>query len=465
MTPLPKRVPLFLFIVAVVLAAFAAGMYVHWSKVFPYEVVHSAYSTAKTLIEFHGPRLGPKPQRFVDISPGSVEARRFEFLAADALTDPILVPGGLGQFAETCPGEAGCLAVKYADRGRAIHAYPFRPEEIESAPPRSALPYEQPPGFSLRKALPDIKMAEYPNGDLLVVFLSEYSFPYGLGVARIDREGRPIWYRRDYSHHEPYITKEGVALVPSGRIGAGPLIVGEHFELKCEKPYHDFIHVIDGSGRLIEEISILHALLESPYFPILRFTDPCNPTHLNFIHELGEDAGGATDIGPGDFAISLRNIDAFAILDRDTHRMKRLVRGKFFRQHSVMHFEGSRFLMFANSWGVPSEPGTHGPSRLLMVDVANGVETPIFPNDATPEPLRNLFSFIQGGISISPDRRRALVTFSGAGKAVEVRIEDGTVLSVFNALHDVSHLASFPEDRKSRAAQYRLMPVRYSEGE
>ena len=461
MTSFLERTPLFLFIMAIVLAAFAAGMYVHSSKTFPYNIVYSAYKTAETLIQFHGRRSAPGPSRFVNISPESVEARRFEFLAADALADPILVPGGWGQFAETCPGQAGCLAVKYAGKGQVIHAYPFRPEEIESIPPLAAFPYEMPLGFSLHnKGLHAIKMAEYPNGDLLAVFIGNDVFPYGLGTARIDHDGRPIWYRQDYSHHEPYIVRGSVALVPSMRIGAGPLSLGAHFKLQCDKPYHDFVHVIDGSGRLIEEISILHALLESPYLPLLRYPYHCDPTHLNFIHEVREDTGGRHGIEPRDLVVSLRNLNAFAILDRGTHRVKRLVRGGFFGQHDVTHLEGTKFLMFDNL----GRDDTHGQSRLLMVDVADGTESTIFPNDGTPEPLRNLFSLNHGGISISPDRRRALVTFTGDGMAVEVRIEDGTVLSVFHAVHDVSHLDSYPEGPESRVARYRLMPVRYSEG-
>ena len=86
--------------------------------------------------------------------------------------------------------------------------------------------------------------------------------------------------------------------------------------------------------------------------------------------------------------VSLRNISAFAILDGDTYRLKRLVRGGFFMQHSVMHLEGTRFLMFDNL----GREGRHGPSRLLMVDIADGTETTIFPNDRTPAHLRNLYA-------------------------------------------------------------------------
>ena len=451
-----------LLLTAVILAAFAYGWRVGTFEIFPHAILFNAYKTAKTQIELFEDEIPAlRGREFVNVAPGRVETHRFEFVAAPALTDPILVPGGLGRFTEYCPGHAGCLAVEYADNGAVVHAYPYRPEEIEKTPPLVDFPYEQPLGFSMRDVGEPWDVLQYANGDLMVVFSSNVSHPYGLGVVRIDRDGGPIWRRRDYSHHEPHITGDGVTLVPSLRIGKMPSPYNRLHRkglrtCPVEGSYLDFIHIIDGEGQLLKEISILDALLESPYAPILIYTDSCDPTHLNSVYELGGTAGGG-GIGPGDLVVSLRNLSAFAILDGGTHRLKRLLRGGFFQQHSVVHLEGSRFLMFDNR----GREGRHGPSRLLMLDVADGAETTIFPNDSTPERLRNLYSQWRGGVSISPDRRRVFLTFSLARKAVEVRISDGAVLTVFNSLHDVSHLDSLPEERKTRAVAFRQQPIHY----
>ena len=133
----------------------------------------------------------------------------------------------------------------------------------------------------------------------------------------------------------------------------------------------------------------MDALVSSKFASVLLNTsDACDPLHLNFIHQLGDDAGGAQGIAPGDLVVSLRSLSAFAILDGETGRLKRLVRGGFLQQHSVQHLEGSTFLMFDNL----GHDYVGGPSRLLMVDISDGRETTIFPNDATPEALRGLFS-------------------------------------------------------------------------
>ena len=109
--------------------------------------------------------------KFVDISPDSVEARRFEFIGADTLADPILVLGGADRFIEYCPNASGCLAVEYDGRGEVRHAYPYRPDEFRERAHQRRL--------SLRADdldscfvifLVPIDISRYSNGDLLVVF-------------------------------------------------------------------------------------------------------------------------------------------------------------------------------------------------------------------------------------------------------------------------------------------------------
>ena len=292
--------PRFLFLAAVILLAFAIGWGAGAFEIYPHAVLSNAYKTAKTQIEWlTGKESVIRKFRFVDVAPDRVEAHRFEFVATGALTDPILVMGGWGQFAEYCPGHVGCLAIKYGGGGNVRHAYPYRIEEIEKTPPLGDFPYEQPLGFSMGDQVHPWTAQRYANGDLLVIFQSAMTFPDGQGVARINRDGWPIWYRRDYSHHEPYIAAGDVAMVPSMRIGRGPRVPssvalqrGRLSTFQCENSFLDFVHVIDGEGQLLKEISIIDALRESPYAPILRYTDPCDPAHLNSVHEMNGSAGG-----------------------------------------------------------------------------------------------------------------------------------------------------------------------------
>ena len=464
-----RRAPLPLFMLALMLAGFGGGLYVARHEVFPFPLLTSARKTFVAAVK--GNLLDPRHLRwkFVDVPAEQVAARRFEFIGSDHLTDPIVVPGRRGLFREHCPDHAGCLAVEYAGRGEVRHAWPYRPDELEEWLEKDEFaadfPYEHAIGFSFLDHARIFGVSSYANGDLLVVFHLGQTHPYGGGVARIDRTGKPVWYRPDFSHHRPYLTDGEVLLVPGVRIGGPgdaelvPKRDDIRIRMSCPRWPHDLVNVIDPARRLLREISVFDAILRSPYASLLLHADPCDPTHVNSVHLLGADAAGP-GLEPGDLVVSIRNLHAFAILDRDTHRLKRMVRGGFMMQHSVLHFEGSRFLMLDNQGGRTAD-GALGVSRLLMVDAASGEETTIFPNHRTPDHLRELYTDESGGLAISPDRRRALVTFTHEGKAVEVRIADGAVLVVFDSLHDVSHLKGFPEERTTRTVRSHLWEVRY----
>ena len=454
-----ERAPAALFALALLLAAFALGMFVERTEAWPYGVVADAVKTARTL---RASSLDDPPTEgavFVDTPPAEAAAERVRFAAADRLADPVLVQGGPGLFADLCPETGGCLAVEYA--GAAVRAWPWRLDEFPSAL-IAEFPYEHSPAFSFGEDAQPVGMLRLPGGDLLVTLHFGHSHPYGGGIARVGRDGRPIWYRKDYAHHLPSLAAGGRILAPGIRLEDGPVEVaweGGSFRLGCGAPWSDAVRVLDGGGRLLEEIALLDALAASPWAPALATTsDPCNPLHLNYVHEI-EDGDAASGLAAGDLVVSFRNLSAFTVLDRGTREVKRVVSGTFHRQHSVRHLGGARFAMFDNG------NRRRDASRLLVVDLATGEETTVFPHAATPERLRNLFSFLEGHVAISPGGERALVTFSRNRVAVEVRLADGEVLAEFRSIHDVSDIPAFPGERAERAALFWIRAVHYAGGE
>lgn len=464
-----NSLPLVLFIAAIVLTIFSYGVVVGRYRMFPFWIISDGKKTGQALLDvmLENDRI-KYTETYIGFSDMPLEnsvSDRIEFVAGNELAAPVLWTGGLYQFREYCP-DFGCLAVEYNRRSEVTHAYPLRLDELEKAQGTAdddEFPYEFSPNFSFVKDTSVSSVSRYSNGDFLVVFHYEFAFPYGAGVARIDRDGHVVWFRRDYSHHWAQILDDDTALVPSLRIGSEPI----PFHLRgymirqsdCRRSYRDTVHIIDGDGRLLKRIDLLDILLASPFISALQHTtDSCDLLHLNFVSVLGDDVGGAWGIGPGDLVVSLRNISAFAILDRESGRVKRLVRGSFLLQHSVQHLEGSTFLMFDNQGY--DEVG--GPSRLLAVDLVDGRETTIFPNRSTPESLRDrFFSNKLGNIDISADRRRVLVAFSEEGVGVEVRLADGEIMSIFRSLHDVSSLDQFPNERKTKAALFQILGLEY----
>ena len=471
-----SNLPLILFVLAIALASFGYGGLVGKYRLFPYSIIADGYKTGRQLLVG---TAGDDPEtadhktgdgvfvEFTDTPLDDLSRSRIEFVAGDGLQDPVLWYGGRFQFLDLCP-DTGCLAVEYTTTGEVAHAWPFRQDELEEAGvDDEEYPYELAIDHSFVRDAYPVGIERYANGDLLVTFhMGATAHPFGGGVARVDRDGHPVWYRRDYSHHWPLLLDDGTALVPGNRLGDESITFerpdGKMNTIGCNtgEPYRDTVNVVDGDGRLLKRIDLVDVLVNSKFASVLRQTSsPCNPLHLNFIHLLGDDAGGAHGIAPGDLVLSLRDLSAFAILDTETGTLKRLVRGSFLQQHSVQHLEGSTFLMFDNL----GHDHVGGPSRLLMVDVSSGRETTIFPHENTPEALRELFSQTAGSIDISPDRERAIIVFTGDSVAVEVRISDGAVLNVFTSLHDVSGLGQFSEERAKVAGRFRLYGIDYVE--
>jgi len=460
------RLPFILFLAACALVAFGYGLYVGTSREFPYDPIRRGVVTFQTLLssltrDVERGQLA----RFSDHAVAEIPALRIQRRVEQDAAETLLWSGGRNQFLEYCL-DRGCLAVEIDKAsGDVVHAYPYRPDEIFAAKRIESRPYETPPGYDVATAAHPIGIARYDDGDLLVVFQAFDIFPFGAGVARIDRAGHPRWLRRDYSRHWPYLMEDGRALVLSARLRQGslsvPLSPDKHLTLKCESGtiYDDMINLLAPDGALLREVSVLEAVVESPYRAVLeQSTDACDPVHVNFIRLVDENLAGAVDdLAPGDFIVSLRNISAFGFLDKDDGHLKRLVRGTFLQQHGVHHLRDGTFLMFDNHGG----DAEGGPSRLLQVDLASGRETTVFPTIRHGKNLQSLFSLYSGALDVSADRRRAIVSFTEDAKAFEIRLEDGEILTVFNNLHDVASVGSLAEESRGRAAAFHLFGIDY----
>ena len=257
---------------------------------------------------------------------------------------------------------------------------------------------------------------------------------------------------------------DGTALVPALLVGfediSFEIAKGWPVTLDCahDRPYLDTVNIIDRHGRLLNRINLVDALLKSRFAPILQHSsDPCDPLHLNYVGQIGADGGGTWGMAPEDLVVSLRGLSAFAILDRESFQLKRLVTGSFFQQHAVTHLRGSSFLLLDNQ----GSDGINGPSRLLEIDLATGRETTVFPNAGTPDSLLGRFTGNSGKLDISPNRERAIVVFTREGVAVEVRLSDGAALKVFTSLHNVSNLKQFDERRTTQAAIFNMHGLDY----
>lgn len=448
------------FILALVFSSITYGVLASLKGWYPADQIKSIYKTVIVYKENHERPDHGKLIGFVDSSSSNGIDKRLKTLDESAVNEPILVFGGRFQFGELCPQD-GCLAVSFNADGSVLHAYPYRPDEIFAANSATEYPY-QAVNYSFAKDIRPVGIKKYNNDDLLVVFQHTNTFPFSGGSARIDKEGHPIWYRMDYSHHWPTMLDDDQALVPNLTVGEESLqILMDKWKIniKCEtnRPLLDTLTTIDKNGETLESVSMMDALLQSPFAPVLQQTsDPCDPLHLNYIDIIKGDTS-VPELNSGDYIVSFRNISSIAIIDGKTKSIKKLIGDSFIQQHSAQHLADGKILVFDNQGADLNA----GPSRLLMIDISGGLETTIFPNESTPDEYRDLLSFSAGKLDISTDKKRAFIAFSDEGRAVEVRLSDGKILRVFESVHDVSMYQQFSNPDQKKAAYFKLYGVDY----
>ena len=461
-----------LFAVALAMATFGIGAFVGHYRVFPYEIMREAVQGVRAIVRdvTDTPAGQDHLERRVSKFPVS-EVAVHRIRNPEALTTGLLWAGGEGMFREYCP-ERGCLAVEFSPTGDMVHAYPYRLDELDDwkkvvdRPRGTAHPFQPPDLFQMPHAA-----RMYSNGDLLVTFTYRNGAPGKGGVARIDRDGLPVWVRSDYSHHWPTIftSPDGqeLALVPGLTLVNVPdeeklddRLSG--FWASCrEHNEADHLVLMRGDGTVLQDIRLIDMILESPFAAMLfHTTSPCDILHLNYIDRIREDVRDIPGVVPGDYVVSLRNISAFGIVDSQTGEIKLMVRGTFIHQHSVQHLRGSEFILFDNH-GADFETG---PSRVLVVDLAGGAvrERTVYPTGATPDDLR-IYSSNRSNVSISKDRKRVLVASANQGLALELQVSDGMILNVFRNIHDMSGLSLNLEEAGDRAIYFVFKDLQYVE--
>ena len=475
-----RRISQLLFFGALLLLAFAAGSAT--------DIGSDLMAAAKTA--FRGvwqsaasPHIRLNIRRFADVAASDAASQRVRLLAP-ALAGSVLMAGGRHRFTDRCPGFVGCVALEYDRHGRFAHAYPFRPEAFEAALVEDGLPapvgYERTAGFDFAEHANVFAIDSYANGDLAVVLHSQLSFPSFLGIARIDRDGWPRWFRADGSHHWPTVAHgrlrhDGAgladAVIVSGRrmrVGALPperryIWLGKMGRLECKRHFIDYLHVIDGDGALLRQIPIDDALQSSRHAPMLAYSNnPCGPLRLNSVAVL--TAAGPSGLAAGDFLVSLQALSALAVFDGKDGRVKRVWRGSFYGQHGAHELvgpAGAAFLLFDN-WGQDQER-RYAPGRLLALDPQSGQERTIFPNPSSPSSVR-LHSRLRGGIALAPDGTRAIVFAHTAGQGVEVDLASGEATAVFESLDDAS---PHPDaaDYSAQAYRWSMSDIRYVAGD
>ena len=199
--------------------------------------------------------------------------------------------------------------------------------------------------------------------------------------------------------------------------------------------------VYDRDGNQVDRISIMRAFVDSGYIGLLfeantiaQPYEACDPIHLNDARVFSAaDAQFYEGVEPGDLLVSPRSLNAIAIIDPTTKRVKWVSVGKFVLQHSPRLLGDNQILLLDNMGGRANKGG----SRLIKLDYRSGVVDTLFPRPTTPDDFE-FFTFNAGHIGLHESRTRALVSLTQQGRIIEVDLETGDVLWEYVNTHEIS---------------------------
>jgi len=269
--------------------------------------------------------------------------------------------------------------------GTVLHQWSASFEMIFPASNRPAAPH-------WRRARP------FSDGDVVLLF-------EGKGIARLDVASRVLWASEVQAHHD-------FEALPDGRLLVLTRDVNRIDGILDGRPFlEDFVSVLDAEGRELRRVSVVEALLTSPY---RDWVDPDRSAfgdllHTNSVRILkGRIEEEVPAFSAGRLLLSMAVPSLIAVMDLDLGRIVWAHRGGFRHQHDPRILDNGNLLLFDNS-------GTAGVSRVLELDPASLEERWSYRGTA-----RDPFYTPTCGTAQRLPNGNTLITESENGRAFEV---------------------------------------------
>ncbi|MEQ8966243.1 MAG: arylsulfotransferase family protein [Azospirillaceae bacterium] len=256
----------------------------------------------------------------------------------------------------------------------------------------------------------------FPNGDLLAIYYVAGRTPWGLGLVKVDRDSRLLWSYPGAVHHDLEVAPDGRIFTLTQEILTEPR---PGFEALGAPLIVDHVTILSPDGAEVERIPLIDAFADSPFAEALVLLQSDRTSlaagdvmHANAIDVLDRAEAAVLPFAePGQILLSLRSIDALALLDPRQRRITWMMTGSWRRQHDPDILPDGRILLFDNRGGLAGG----ATSRVVEIDPATGGV--VWAYDGEPD--RPLWSAIR-----SAQERLAngntLITESDAGRILEV---------------------------------------------
>jgi hypothetical protein len=224
----------------------------------------------------------------------------------------------------------------------------------------------------------------YGNGDLLVVFHGVGRDAAGYGLVKLDKDSNVLWKYAATVHHDVEVGEDGTIYT----ILHSPLAQRPSGLESYPSPWLvDYLVMLSPDGKEVKKpISILEALRQSPYSALLSSLEKSrngnllddvpgrsmlnrfrqyDVSHTNTVKVLGRALAPKFPMfKAGQVLLTIRNLNALAVLDPDTGSVVWAVQGPWQAQHDAQFLDNGRLLLFDNL-------GSPRGSRVLEYDPQN----------------------------------------------------------------------------------------------
>ncbi len=331
-------------IACVAFLAFIGGAFVVLTKVPPYTYLNNAYQALDAL--YHQQADYESPYKTNLWRPARTDKRGV------TIHNPKKAYNGLTLYTSSHAQKALLVSMD----GKIVHEWHLPLREIWNNPSREL----RPDGYIAWEYA-----YMYPNGDLIALIVGMGDTPWGYGLVKMDKDSTVIWKYWDYVHHHLDVGDDGKVYVLTNEIKTTRIPGYEHLE---PPRLDDSVVVLSPDGKPLKKVSIMDALLRSPYGRMVRSVawdiqqDFLHPNSIEIIKSAA--ASRIPFAKEGQVLLSLRDIDTVAILDLETEEVVWATQGSWHRQHDADMLPNGHVLLFDN-WGHYT-PG--GVSRVVEFD-------------------------------------------------------------------------------------------------
>ncbi|MFB6347198.1 MAG: arylsulfotransferase family protein [bacterium] len=241
----------------------------------------------------------------------------------------------------------------------------------------------------------------YPNGDLLAIYED-------FGFVKLNKDSELLWAKPIRAHHDVWLSPDGKIYVLTRK---RTKLTDFRFkpQIKKKKRFSDYVTILDSDGTILKEFSILKAVKNSEFAPMLKLVHSGDIFHTNTLQIIKDPPPGLPEaFQEGRALISMRRLNFVGVMDLQEETLVWGRSSLWQGQHDPEILPNGNMLVFDNRKG-------GGYSRLIEMD-PNNSEIKWELSGKTDVP----FYAAMGGRNQRLSNGNILVTSTTEGRAFEV---------------------------------------------